>query len=198
MKSLINRLKKQNKRIAVAESCTGGLAAKRITDIAGASSVFGCGVVSYTNEMKIKLLGVKPETLAEFGAVSENTACEMADGVRVLSGADIAVSVTGLAGPDGDGSGKPIGTVCIGIATEEKCYSTTFVFAGKRSEIRRMAAKMALNMAYDELGSERTKGKREKKDKGLTKKATNAVKKTKKAIGKLIKKEKTIDKNKNQ
>ena len=198
MKSLINRLKKQNKRIAVAESCTGGLVAKRITDIAGASSVFGCGVVSYTNEMKIKLLGVKPETLAEFGAVSENTACEMADGVRVLSSADIAVSVTGLAGPDSDGSGKPIGTVCIGIATEGKCYSTTFVFAGKRSEIRRMAAKMALNMAYDELGSERTKGKREKKDKGLTKKATNAVKKTKKANGKLIKKEKTIDKNKNQ
>lgn len=198
MKSLINRLKKQNKRIAVAESCTGGLVAKRITDIAGASSVFGCGVVSYTNEMKIKLLGVKPETLAEFGAVSENTACEMANGVRALSNADIAVSVTGLAGPDGDGSGKPIGTVCIGIATAEKCYSTTFVFAGKRSEIRRMAAKMALNMAYDELGSERTKGKREKKEKGITKKASNAVKKTKNAIGKLIKKEKSIDKKKKQ
>ena len=198
MKSLINRLKKQNKRIAVAESCTGGLVAKRITDNEGASAVFGCGVISYTNEMKIKLLGVKPETLDRFGAVSENTACEMADGVRKLSGADIAVSVTGLAGPDGDGSDKPVGTVCIGISTADKCYSTTFVFAGKRAEIRKMAAKMALNMAYDELGSARTKGRHEKNGKGISKKATNAVKKTKNAIGKLIKKEKTIDKNKNQ
>ena len=197
MKSLVNRLKKQNKRIAVAESCTGGLVAKRITDISGASSVFECGIVSYTNAMKIKLLGVKEETLEAFGAVSEETACEMAKGVLDLSSADIAVSITGLAGPESDGSNKPVGTVCIGIATNEKCYATTFVFAGSRAEIRRTAAKMALNMAFSELGNKKT-NREEKKKKRIRKTASNAVKKTKRAIGKLIKKEKTIDKQNKQ
>ena len=146
-------------------------------------SLLGSGdmaVTTYSNEAKIKLLGVSPDTLKAFGAVSEQTACEMASGVRKLAGADIAVSLTGIAGPSNDGSQKPVGTVCIGIATEEKCYSTTFVFAGKRSEVRKMAAKMALNMAYDELG-----GTKKKKDGNAI---TKTVKKTTKAIGKIIKK----------
>ena len=154
MKALINRLHKLKKHIAVAESCTGGLLSKRITDVSGASAVYECGVTSYSNEIKHKVLGVKRETLDTYGAVSEETAREMAEGVRILGNADIGLSVTGLAGPDGDGSGKPVGTVCIGVSTAERCYATTFVFAGKRHEIRRRAAKMALNMAYDELGTE--------------------------------------------
>ena len=180
MKSLINRLKKQNKRIAVAESCTGGLISKIITDTPGASSVFNMEVTTYSNEAKMKLLGVSGETLKCYGAVSEQTACEMASGVLALAEADIAISVTGIAGPSNDGTVKPVGTVCIGIATKEKCYSTTFVFAGKRSEVRRMAAKMALNMAYDALG-----GTKKKKDGNAI---TKTVKKTTKAIGKIIKK----------
>ncbi len=167
MKALINRLKRQGKQISCAESCTGGLVAKMITDVSGASSVFQCGIVTYSNEMKQNLLGVSEKTLCEFGAVSEEIAREMALGVLEKSGSDIAVSVTGLAGPEGDGSGKPVGTVCIGIATAEKCYATTFVFAGKRNEIRRRAAKMALNMAYDELAlqkSEKPKRKRKIKE----------------------------------
>lgn len=189
MKRLINRLHKQNKRIAAAESCTGGLVAKMITDISGASSVFGFGAVTYSDEAKIKMLGVKSETLDAHGAVSEEVAGEMALGALSLSGADIAVSVTGLAGPDGDGSDKPVGTVCIGIATPEKCYATTFVFAGKRNEIRRMAAKMAINLAFDELDPKNSAVSAKSK-KRITKKATSAVKKTTKAIKKLIKKDK--------
>ena len=168
MKALINRLKRQGKQISCAESCTGGLVAKGITDVSGASSVFQCGIVTYSNQMKQELLSVSKETLDKFGAVSEEVAREMALGVMNKSGSDIAVSVTGLAGPEGDGSGKPVGTVCIGVATSEKCYATTFVFAGKRNEIRRRAAKMALNMAYDELGGqkpEKQKRTRKKKEK---------------------------------
>jgi PncC family amidohydrolase len=129
------------------------------------------------------------ETLNLFGAVSENTVCEMAKGVLELANADISIAISGIAGPNNDGSAKPVGTVCISIATTEKCYATTFVFAGKRGEIRRMAAKMALNMAYDELKTDKT-AKTAKKERRVAKKATSAVKKTKKAIKKLIKKDK--------
>ncbi len=189
MKRLITRLQKQNKQIAVAESCTGGLVSKIITDTPGASSVFGYGVTVYSNEAKQKLLGVKRETLESHGAVSENTVCEMANGVLNLADADIAIAISGIAGPSNDGSEKPVGTVCIGIATRERCFGTTFVFAGKRNEIRRMAARMALNLAYDEIKPQKAQ-KTEKRKKGITKKASSAVKKTKKAIKKLIKKEK--------
>lgn len=188
MKSLINKLKMMNYRISVAESCTGGLVSKMITDISGASAVFDCGVTTYSNEMKIKLLGVSAETLEKYGAVSEQTAKEMAIGSKTLANSDIAVSVTGIAGPNNDGSKKPVGTVCIGIATNERCYATTFVFAGSRSEVRRLSAKMALRMALEELGGV---AKTPIKEKKITKKAASAAKKTKKAIGKLIKKEKS-------
>ena len=187
MKSLINKLNSLDYRISVAESCTGGLVSKMITDVPGASAVFDCGVTTYSNEMKTKLLGVKEETLAKYGAVSEQTAKEMALGSKELAKSDIAVSVTGIAGPNNDGSKKPVGTVCIGIATDEKCYATTFVFAGSRAEIRRLSAKMALRMALQELGVVAKKPTKEKK---IRKKAASAAKKTKKAIGKLIKKEK--------
>ena len=182
MKRLITLLQKQNKKIAVAESCTGGLITKMLTDVSGASSVFGYGVTAYANEAKQKLLGVKEETLNTFGAVSENTVREMALGVLELAEADISIAISGIAGPNNDGSTKPVGTVCIAVATAEKCYATTFVFAGKRGEIRRRAAKMALNMAYDELKTDKT-AKPEK----ITRKEKRTAKKEKKTEKKALK-----------
>ncbi|MBO4452614.1 MAG: CinA family protein [Clostridia bacterium] len=184
MKKLVNRLHGLGYHVSAAESCTGGLVSKLLTDTPGASEVFDCAVTTYSNEAKIKLLGVKRETLEEYGAVSVQTAREMASGVLALSGADIAVSVTGLAGPEGDGSGVPVGTVCIGIATAEKCSATRFLFAGSRAQIRRMAAKMACKLVLDELGvpakpgrkAERSRKKQQKKQAKAEKTAEKASK----------------------
>lgn len=176
MKSLINKLKEKGLRISAAESCTGGLVSKMITDISGASEVFDCAVTTYSNEAKIKLLGVNPQTLKTFGAVSEQTAREMALGVRNLSGADIAVSVTGIAGPTGAVPNKPVGTVCIGLATAEKCYAKTFLFEGTRAQVRRLSAKMACKMVLNELGEDSFDENIIKKS---IKKAKTAVKKQK-------------------
>ena len=112
----VKQLKARHKTLVTAESCTGGWIAKRITDIAGASEVFECGIVCYSNRIKTKLLGVRAETLAEFGAVSEQTAREMALGALDASDADVAVAVTGIAGPDSDNTGKPVGLVYIAVA----------------------------------------------------------------------------------
>ena len=111
-----NLLKAQNATLAVSESCTGGLISHLLTEVAGSSDYFLFSGVTYSNEAKIKVLGVSRETLDRFGAVSEQTAMEMARGARRISGADYAVSTTGIAGPDGGGPEKPVGTVCIGFA----------------------------------------------------------------------------------
>lgn len=116
----VARLKEQHKTLVTAESCTGGWIAKRITDIAGASEVFECGIVCYSNRIKTEILGVREETLRQYGAVSEQTAREMATGALAVSGADVAVAVTGIAGPDSDGTGKPVGLVYIAIADSER------------------------------------------------------------------------------
>ncbi len=176
MKILVKTLKSLGFKIATAESCTGGLVAKMITDISGASSVFEYGAVTYSNQAKMDLLGVKPETLDNFGAVSEETAKEMAEGALKLSGADISVSVTGVAGPE-PSEGKPVGTVCIGVATKEKTFAKTFVFSGKRGEIRRQSAKMALNMVLLTLGETAKREKITQKALTAMKKITNKIKK---------------------
>ena len=151
MKNLLELLKKEGKTISVAESCTGGLISKMITDNAGVSSVFSLGVTTYSNEMKMKLLGVSKETLESFGAVSEQTASEMAKGCLALSNADIAISVTGIAGPSSDGTNKKVGTVCFGVATENGCKTKTHYFDGNREQIREQSAKTALDFALEEL-----------------------------------------------
>lgn len=115
----VNFLHEKDLTLSCAESCTGGLIAKRITDIAGCSDVFAGGCVTYSNEAKMRLLGVRAETLAEYGAVSEQTAKEMARGVRERLGTDIGVSATGIAGPGGGTTEKPVGTVYVGISTEK-------------------------------------------------------------------------------
>lgn len=109
-------LREKNLVLSCAESCTGGLIAKRITDVSGSSAVFNCGVVSYSNEIKESILGVKKETLNQFGAVSEQTVREMVKGVLKISGADIAVSVSGIAGPGSDNTSKPVGLIYIAVS----------------------------------------------------------------------------------
>lgn len=114
---LIEALSKKKLKIATAESCTGGMISAAITSVSGASGVFDCGICSYANFIKNKVLGVKDATLSAYGAVSEKTATEMARGVRLLSGADIGISTTGIAGPLGGSQYKPVGLVYIGVST---------------------------------------------------------------------------------
>ena len=113
---VVTLLREKNLVLSCAESCTGGLIAKRITDVSGSSAVFNCGIVSYSNEIKESILGVKKETLNQFGAVSEQTVREMVRGVLKISGADIAVSVSGIAGPGSDNTSKPVGLIYIAVS----------------------------------------------------------------------------------
>jgi nicotinamide-nucleotide amidase len=126
----------KKKTVSFAESCTGGKIASAITDIAGSSLYFKSSVVTYSNESKLKILDVKEETLKEFGAVSEETAKEMARGILNLSGSDYAFSVTGIAGPGGGSKDKPVGLVCVGFADNKKTESFKFNFVGTRKDIR--------------------------------------------------------------
>ena len=145
----VRKLKEKGLKVATAESCTGGLLSKRLTDVDGASEVFECGVCAYANEIKIKLLGVAKETLDKNGAVSPETAREMAAGVRRLSGADIGISVTGIAGPGGGTEEKPVGLVYIGIdsqsLTETLELKLSRGYQNERVYIRHNATQHALS-----------------------------------------------------
>ena len=143
-KRVIEKLRERGLLLATAESCTGGLCAKRLTDVAGASQVFCGGVVSYTNDVKMRLLGVKEETLARFGAVSGETAREMAEGVRKATGADVAVSVTGVAGPASDEMGNVVGTVFIAFSSERETVSEKLQLSGDREKIREQSVNAML------------------------------------------------------
>lgn len=149
------KLRDAHMTAAFAESCTGGLIAKRLTDVAGSSEVFGYGFVTYANEAKEKILGVKHETLAAFGAVSEQTAREMAQGARRVSGADIAVAVTGIAGPGGGTPEKPVGTVYMGVATKSGTAVRRLSLSGHigadRAFIRTLTATHAFKAILDVL-----------------------------------------------
>ncbi|MBM4295303.1 MAG: competence/damage-inducible protein A [Deltaproteobacteria bacterium] len=131
--------------LAVAESCTGGLIGHRLTNIAGSSDYFLGGVISYSNEAKMDLLRVPPETLARRGAVSAETAVAMARGVRAVFRADVGLSVTGIAGPTGGSPEKPVGTVYIGLATPQTVEWFHYLFHGGREEIKVLSAQMALD-----------------------------------------------------
>ena len=132
--------------LAAAESCTGGLLGKRVTDLPGASACFLGGVVSYSNQAKQDLLGVKKETLEQFGAVSEQVACQMAEGVRRAMGADVGVSTTGVAGPGGSEQ-KPAGLVYIGLSTKEGTRAVRILKPNQsRDRVRRLASSTALDL----------------------------------------------------
>lgn len=139
-------LKERKETLALAESCTGGLLSQRITNIAGSSEYFKNAFIVYSNEAKEKFLGVKKETLEKYGAVSSETAKEMAEGALKVSVADYAVSVTGIAGPGGASKEKPVGLVYIGAASKNKTETFKYNFIGNRLDIRERAANTALDI----------------------------------------------------
>ena len=146
-----NILTERGMTLAVAESCTGGAIASKFTAQAGASAYFLCGVVSYSNESKCNILGVQMSDITQYGAVSEQVAMAMAQGARVISGANFAVSTTGIAGPTGGSAEKPVGTVWIGVATPERCFAVRKSCGTDRSQIISRATAYAIAMLYDEL-----------------------------------------------
>lgn len=144
--ALLDLARKLGWGIATAESCTGGMIAAALTDIPGSSDVFDCGIVTYSNKAKVNLLGVLPHTLKAHGAVSEEVAREMATGALTRSGADLAISVTGIAGPGGS-EFKPEGRVCFGLATADSVRTETVEFGPLgRTGVRKAATEHALKL----------------------------------------------------
>ena len=137
--------------IVTAESCTGGGIGAALTSVPGSSAVYKGGIISYSNEIKMQLLGVNAETLENIGAVSLEVAKTMAEGARERLHADYAVSVTGLAGPEGDSYGNPIGTVYIGFADANRSIVKHYLFQGSRDEIRDQSVRAALKLILTEI-----------------------------------------------
>ncbi len=140
----------QGKTLATAESCTGGGIGGVLTAVAGSSAVYKGGIISYTNEIKEKLLFVPRELLCAVGAVSAPVAKKMAQGARKQLGSHIAVSVTGLAGPGGDDFGNPVGTVFVGYADESRCICRKFHFTGDRQSVRNQTIAAALSLILEQ------------------------------------------------
>jgi nicotinamide-nucleotide amidase len=140
------QLVKRNLTLAVAESCTGGYLAHTLTNIAGSSQYFMQGLVTYSNEAKIKLLGISPDIIAEHGVVSEAVAIAMAESVRHNAGTDLGVGITGLAGPSGGTPEKPVGLVFIALAVAAQSICQRFIFMGNRENIKERAVQNALNL----------------------------------------------------
>ena len=148
---IISKLVEKNITISTAESCTGGSLGKIITSVPGVSSIYGYGFITYANEAKEKILGVSHETLEEYGAVSYQTACEMAEGARKASGSDIAVSVTGIAGPGGGTTEKPVGLVYIAIADKNGSEYRKLNLSGNRDEVRAKTCDEVFRLVKDKL-----------------------------------------------
>ena len=144
---VLNALK--GKTLVTAESCTGGGIGAALTAVPGSSAVFKGGIISYTNDVKINQLGVDPTLLDRVGAVSFEVAEAMATGARKALNADVAVSVTGLAGPDGDDFGNPVGTVFVGYADEKSSVVREYHFSGDRNDVRNQAIAAALNLVIE-------------------------------------------------
>ncbi len=145
-------MKAHDMKLATAESCTGGWLAKIITDIPGSSAWFTGSVVCYSNESKHSLLGINESTLSEFGAVSGETVLEMSDGLFARTDADVAVSVSGIAGPDGGSEDKPVGLVWLSWGKRDKSvFANPFNFDGDREDVRKQSIKQALNNLLDLL-----------------------------------------------
>jgi PncC family amidohydrolase len=148
-------LRRRGLKLAIAESCTGGLIGHRITNVPGSSDYFIGGVVAYAYEAKVTLLGVAWDTLNKYGAVSRETVLEMAAGARRTLGTDIAVSVSGIAGPGGGLPNKPVGTTWVGLATPDGKWARAFCFLGDREQNKTSAAEATLQMLLDYLNGER-------------------------------------------
>lgn len=155
MQELVHRiLTERRQTLATAESCTGGVIASRFTAMPGASAYFLCGVVSYSNEAKIRVLGVDADTIARYGAVSEQVARQMAEGVRRVAGADYAIATTGIAGPTGGSAEKPVGTVWIAVATPAGTVAQCRQCGTDRGQIIDRASAFAIGLLRDSLNGE--------------------------------------------
>ena len=150
--AVVNALRAAGKTVACAESLTGGMLASKLVDVPGASSVLGEAYVTYSNEAKMRLLGVSEDTLRQFGAVSAQCAREMAEGARLAAGADFALSTTGIAGPDGGTPEKPVGLVYVGVASTSGCEAQELHLRGERDWIRELTCVNALNALRLTLG----------------------------------------------
>ncbi|MBQ8062742.1 MAG: CinA family protein [Clostridia bacterium] len=150
--AVVEALRARGETVALAESCTGGLAAKTLTDVAGASNVFACGVVAYSEAVKQELLGVKAETLAKHSVISKEVALEMAEGVRALSGADYGIGITGVAGPGPNGP-HPEGEIYIAVCGEDfaKVVRLEDRRENERMNHRAAAAKTAFFLLHEHL-----------------------------------------------
>ena len=142
-------LKARGLVLALAESCTGGMVAQAVTSIAGSSAWFDRAFITYSNQAKIDMLGVNNQTLMQHGAVSEQTAAEMAQGALKFSLAQISASITGIAGPDGGTADKPVGTVCFGFALKNKLKTSTQHFTGSRESVRQQASIYAITQLLE-------------------------------------------------
>lgn len=149
--TVVEQLSRQKLRLTLAESCTGGRIANRITDVAGASSVFTHGYVTYSNTAKQQMLGVDPDLIEQYGAVSEQVAIAMADGARSHAGADLAAAVTGIAGPGGGSDAKPVGTVWLAISTAEHSLATHAYYPRGRERFKQLVSQKALDLIRLEL-----------------------------------------------
>ena len=148
---IANLLKQNNFTIATAESCTGGLISNTLTNISGSSDYFDRGIISYSNKSKTELLDVKNDILEKYGAVSEQVAKAMAEGIRKKSNVDIGLSTTGIAGPTGGTPDKPVGLVYIAVSTKEKTIVKKFQFIGDRLQNKEKTCNTALELLYEIL-----------------------------------------------
>ncbi|MBQ6164074.1 MAG: CinA family protein [Clostridia bacterium] len=151
-RGIVSRLKENGLRVCFAESCTGGLCSAAITSIGGSSEVFDFGAVTYSNEMKEKLLGVEHDTLVRYGAVSRQTAEQMARGIAAFSGAQIGVGVTGIAGPGSDGTDKPVGLIYIGIRTADGYERVVELRNSFTCDVRERNRASAVDAAFSLIG----------------------------------------------
>ena len=150
---IVRFLNEHNMTITTVESCTGGLIAARLVNVSGASNVFSEGYITYSEEAKAKMVGVNPETIKKYNVVSEEVAYEMASGGAKTANADVAVSVTGVAGPLGGTKEIPVGTVCIGVYYKNKVITEKFLFNGDRLQVRNQAVDKALEMVWNEFNN---------------------------------------------
>lgn len=150
---IVRFLNEHNMMITTVESCTGGLIAARLVNVSGASNVFSEGYVTYSEDAKTKMVGVNPETIKKYNVVSEEVAYEMASGGAKTANADMAVSVTGVAGPLGGTKDIPVGTVCIGVYYKNKVITEKFLFNGDRLQVRNQAVDKALEMVWNEFNN---------------------------------------------
>jgi nicotinamide-nucleotide amidase len=142
---LINRFTHNNIKIAIAESCTGGYVTHMITNISGASKVFERGIVCYSNQAKIELLNVEPDSLELYGAVSENVVNQLANNIRILASVDIGIAISGIAGPTGGTPEKPVGTVYVGFSTKKETKVNRYNFQADRITFKQMVLEKVIS-----------------------------------------------------